>query len=261
MAVNKVVFGAVSIMDISDSTVTQETLAEGETAYQSNGEKITGTMKSGVDTSDATVTANDMAEGVTAYGADGKKITGTIPVGKPVNKSNEPEIYTLGTTLFRIKCVSSASSDVIVRRNTEYYVAVDADKIGDALASDVAKGKTFTSSAGVKVVGTREESGGGGGQVKTGTTTSTTINTGLSKIDKLIIYAESLSGKGAIDIIYTGESEAVVTYCSYYSNYSKPCAVQKRSAFGVSGGTFEWHDTGSYAFAGGVTYHWIAFGS
>lgn len=43
MAVNKVVFGAVSIMDISDSTVTPETLAEGVTAYDKTGEKITGT--------------------------------------------------------------------------------------------------------------------------------------------------------------------------------------------------------------------------
>ena len=49
MPVNKVVFGAVAIMDISDSTVTPETLAEGATAYDKTGEKITGTMKSGED--------------------------------------------------------------------------------------------------------------------------------------------------------------------------------------------------------------------
>lgn len=42
MAVNKVVFGAVSIMDISDSTVTPETLIDGATAYDKAGEKITG---------------------------------------------------------------------------------------------------------------------------------------------------------------------------------------------------------------------------
>ena len=49
MAVNKVVFGAVAIMDISDSTVTEETLAEGVTAYDKSGEKITGTMKQSAD--------------------------------------------------------------------------------------------------------------------------------------------------------------------------------------------------------------------
>ena len=45
MAVNKVVFGAVSIMDISDSTVTADKLAKGVTAYDKAGEKITGTME------------------------------------------------------------------------------------------------------------------------------------------------------------------------------------------------------------------------
>lgn len=45
MAVNKVVFGAVSIMDISDSTVTADKLAKGITAYDKSGEKITGTME------------------------------------------------------------------------------------------------------------------------------------------------------------------------------------------------------------------------
>lgn len=49
MAVNKVVFGAVSIMDISDSTVTEETLAKGVTAYDKSGEKITGTMEQASD--------------------------------------------------------------------------------------------------------------------------------------------------------------------------------------------------------------------
>lgn len=46
MAVNKVVFGAVSVIDISDSTVTADTLAKGETAYDKSGEKIIGTMES-----------------------------------------------------------------------------------------------------------------------------------------------------------------------------------------------------------------------
>lgn len=46
MAVNKVVFGAISVIDISDSTVTADRLAKGETAYDKSGEKIIGTMES-----------------------------------------------------------------------------------------------------------------------------------------------------------------------------------------------------------------------
>lgn len=79
MGVNKVVYGAVSIIDISDSTVTPETVAEGETAYGADGEKITGTMRAGVDTSDATAAANDIIKDKTAY-VNGEKIVGTLEV-------------------------------------------------------------------------------------------------------------------------------------------------------------------------------------
>lgn len=44
MNVNKVVYGGETLIDISDSTVTVETLAQGKTAYGANGEKITGTL-------------------------------------------------------------------------------------------------------------------------------------------------------------------------------------------------------------------------
>lgn len=45
MGVNKVLFGGETVMDISDSTVTPGTLSKGATAYNSAGEKITGTME------------------------------------------------------------------------------------------------------------------------------------------------------------------------------------------------------------------------
>lgn len=45
MGVNKVVYGTTVIIDISDSTVTPETLAEGVVAYNAKGERIVGTHK------------------------------------------------------------------------------------------------------------------------------------------------------------------------------------------------------------------------
>lgn len=45
MAVNKVVYGTTVIIDISDSTVTPESLAEGVIAYNAKGERIVGTHK------------------------------------------------------------------------------------------------------------------------------------------------------------------------------------------------------------------------
>ena len=50
MAVNKVVFGTVSIIDITDSTVTPETLAIGRIAYDKAGNRIVGTMNGGTTT-------------------------------------------------------------------------------------------------------------------------------------------------------------------------------------------------------------------
>lgn len=67
-------------------------------------------------------------------------------------------------------------------------------KSGDALASDVAKGKTFTSVAGVKVVGTREESGGSGGD--------TTLNAEVQTIANATSPSATFSGTGGTYKVY-----------------------------------------------------------
>lgn len=46
MAVNKVVYGGETLIDLTGDSVTPETLTEGVTAHSANGEQITGTMKS-----------------------------------------------------------------------------------------------------------------------------------------------------------------------------------------------------------------------
>ena len=52
MATNKVVYGEDVLMDISQDTVTPETLAEGATAHNADGEQIVGTMSKNADTVD-----------------------------------------------------------------------------------------------------------------------------------------------------------------------------------------------------------------
>ena len=76
MGTSKVVLGSNVLVDLTNDTVTAETLAEGITAHGADGEPIVGTYV-GLDTSDATATAEDIASGKTAY-ANGEKITGKI---------------------------------------------------------------------------------------------------------------------------------------------------------------------------------------
>jgi hypothetical protein len=57
MAVNKVVYGTTVLIDISDSTVTPETLAEGVVAYNAKGERIVGTHKCSTESSNKLGTA------------------------------------------------------------------------------------------------------------------------------------------------------------------------------------------------------------
>lgn len=52
MATNKVVLGDEVLMDVSQDTVTPETLAEGATAHNADGEQIVGTMTKNADTVD-----------------------------------------------------------------------------------------------------------------------------------------------------------------------------------------------------------------
>lgn len=47
MANNKVVFGGRTLIDLTSDTVTPQTLANGVTAHDKSGKKITGTAKVG----------------------------------------------------------------------------------------------------------------------------------------------------------------------------------------------------------------------
>lgn len=237
MGVNKVMFGAVSIIDISDSTVTPDNLANGKIAYGADGEKITGTLlqvradgsqiltdntpsvssgnlrlnsqftsdkimrsgswaiidcplenfgdataadvlsgkkftsseglnivgtaasTGGIDTSDATASASDIAYNKTAY-VNGEKVTGTL-AQKLANTTYFMTDTTPTMVSTDLRLNPNVTDDVILRKNSTVIVDCPLTNLGDASASDVAAGKTFTSTAGVKVTGTATGSSGG----------------------------------------------------------------------------------------------------
>lgn len=78
MAINKVVYGTNTLIDLTADTVTAEQLLRGYTAHNQAGESITGTCDYDVDSTDATVQVAEMLTGKTAY-ARGAKLTGTMP--------------------------------------------------------------------------------------------------------------------------------------------------------------------------------------
>lgn len=78
MAINKVVFGNQTLIDLTADTITPADLQSGVTAHDASGAAITGTSTKDSDTTDATATVGEILSTKTAY-ARGTKLTGTMP--------------------------------------------------------------------------------------------------------------------------------------------------------------------------------------
>lgn len=108
------------------------------------------------DTSDATVTAEDMAFGVVAYGKN-RKVTGIL--------SSAASVFVDATSMSQIGNAIEIDAQTtlakrILKQNPLISIIATPSQFGNATAADVAEGKTFTSTAGLKVVGTASSSSG-----------------------------------------------------------------------------------------------------
>lgn len=96
MAINKVIYGGNTLIDLTGDTVTPDKLLTGHTAHDKSGAVIEGTCTFDVDSTDATVTKAEMLDGKTAY-ARGSKVVGTMKNNGAVsaNITSRDEAFTI----------------------------------------------------------------------------------------------------------------------------------------------------------------------
>ena len=77
MAINKIIYGGNTLIDLTGDTVTASDILTGKTAHDKSGAVITGTCDYDSNTTDATATASEILSGKTAY-VNKSKITGNM---------------------------------------------------------------------------------------------------------------------------------------------------------------------------------------
>ncbi len=96
MAINKVIYGGNTLIDLTGDTVTPDKMLTGHTAHDKSGAVIEGTCTFDVDSTDATVTKAEMLDGKTAY-ARGSQVVGTMKNNGAVsaNITSKDEVFTV----------------------------------------------------------------------------------------------------------------------------------------------------------------------
>lgn len=189
-------------------------------------------------TADANCDADSMELGKSGY-AKGKKIIGTLGSENElvfvIDKSELSSSVISIPNAGQLKVPMIKHTGTIQLRDTEKPVLLKggikkelscmeaaSTTYGDATRGDVRKGRTFTSSAGVKLEGTM-----GSGKVAQGTITgagseAVTIDTGLTSVSKIIIFRSGSGESGILTLAYIdGRVTSVgVSYGQYLSTVS-----------------------------------------
>ena len=209
------------------------------------------TSGSMVDTSDGTATESDMASNKIAY-VKGERVAGKLDVySNPSFQYNEIKDYPSSNCIY---AVGQNDKRRILSQTGVVQVIVPYQEFGDASEDDVTAGKTFTSSAGLKKTGTAEMFKKKSGTVEiAGDTGSFVIDTGLSKVDTILVKKDNPGDKETY--FWAGKSE-ITCICATGVNY-----IYVATPIDIAGGkvTCKRYNA-QYPIKAG-TFKWIAYGS
>ena len=252
---------------------------EGEELFEPAELEVRGQDFIGILTSDANADANSIESGKSAY-VNGKKIEGALTskneikaVTKKTELSSTPIIIpnygqsTMPVLKHTIEVsLADTSKPVLLKGDIKKTVVYnEAGSIyGDAKASDVRVGKTFTSSNGMKITGTLVTS-----EVKYGTITGKGMNgqaieTGLSNVSRFIMarkFPSSNAKHGILSLVYKdGKLSGIAGFIGVGYN-----SVDNHSigTVAINKGTITYTpktDEEMSALTEGDTYDWIAIG-
>lgn len=189
-------------------------------------------------------TAEDLVQGKQLIGADGTVVTGKMPDRGDV----QVKIDGLTTTSYTIPAGRhNGSGTVSLTKDIENIALEQA-----ALIQDI---KTA-------LAGKAAGSGGAGSVIKTGTTSSNTINTGLSDVEQFFMYKAYHEAAGLILLHYSKANGTSRLYSTVWTSYSKNVNSGK-GGVSINGGTVTIEETtpANGGLSSNVTYTWVAAGT
>lgn len=251
---------------------------EGEELFEPAELEARGQDFIGILTSDANADANSIESGKSAY-VNGKKIEGMLTGENDIKATTKnTELSSIPTTipgygqstLPVIKhtievSLADTNKPVLLKGGVKKTVVYDeAGSIyGDAKASDVRVGKTFTSSNGVKITGTLSVSAKTmKGTITGGGANAVTFDTGLKTISCIVIMqtVTSTSDTGIIALLHqNGKTKGIG---NSYSQYLKTSSTST-GTIAINGGKVTYtpkNGTEVTNMVDGKEYTWIAIG-
>ena len=192
MAVNKVIYGGNTLIDLTGDSVTKDKLLVGASAHTMAGVKIDGECTFDADTSDATAVSSEVLNG-SIYYARGSKGTGTMP---NIGAQNED--------------IDNVDDQVIIQQG--YHDGSGKIKIADVEKKKILPANIKQGVSILGVVGTLEPSSSVTAQSKTVTPTSekqtiipdSTYDYLSQVIVNAIPYVETVNAAGGTTVTIAG---------------------------------------------------------